>query len=244
MAKNIINEDLIEGLAFAGGYLGTACDDKQNSFKDLLHAIVANVFNDEDIKSMPEAEVQKKIDLTIQTLENIAKSCIDEENMVIHYDEAKLAKMIKENGLEYVDHPIAGIIYYVALKMGYDFAPEHQDFCSKGRFELKRANKNQPLNIDLKLVKCQPMTDKKMAISIILTVSEDNDRYIEEGKICKVDQYALIKQNEELAKLMSDIILAPSIEKKATLIAEDKNIETVAAEIFPSMCGNKEGKTK
>ena len=126
-------------------------------------------------------------------LENIAKSCIDEENMVIHYDEEKLAKMIKENGLEYVDQPIAGIIYYVALKMGYDFAPEHQDFCSKGRFELKRANKNQPLNIDLKLVKCQPMTDKKMAISIILTVSEDNDRYIEEGKICKVDQYDLIK---------------------------------------------------
>ena len=96
MAKNIINEDLIEGLAFAGGYLGTACDGKQKSFQDLLHAIVANVFNDEDIKSMPEAEVQKKIDLTIQTLENIAKSCIDEENMVIHYDEAKLAKMIKE----------------------------------------------------------------------------------------------------------------------------------------------------
>lgn len=243
MAKNIVNEELIMGLSYAGGFLGTSCDDKQKSFQDLLRAIFANVIN-EDSKSMSEEEAQKKIDATRQVLEDIAKSFIDTENMVIHYDEEKIAKITKENGLKYVDDEMFGIIYYVALQMGYDLAVEHQNFRSKGKYDAKFANQNKPLNTDLKLVKCQPVTDKQMAISIILTVSEDNDRYIEEGKICKVDQFALIKQNEELAKVMSDIILVPSAEKKATLIAEDDNIEAVAAEVFPSMFRKKEDRTK
>ena len=243
MAKNIINENLLMGLTFAGGYWGLSCDDKQQSFKDLLYAISANVFN-EDTKNMSEVDAQKKIDSTRQILEEIAESCIDVENMVIHYDEEKIAKMTKEHGLEYADNAMAGIIQYVALKMGYDLASEWQDFRSKGKFEAKKENGNKPLCIDLKLEKCQPVTDKEMAISIIMTVSEDNDRFIEEGKISKIDQFGLIRQNEELAKLMADIILATSAEKKAALIQEDKDIEAKAEEIFPSRSGKKDDKIK
>ena len=204
MAKNIINENLLMGLTFAGGYWGLSCDDKQQSFKDLLYAISANVFN-EDTKNMSEVDAQKKIDSTRQILEEIAESCIDVENMVIHYDEEKIAKMTKEHGLEYADNAMAGIIQYVALKMGYDLAPECQDYCTKDVWEPKQPPYN-PRKDDLRIVKCKPITDKQMATSVIVTVTEYNDDLIEEGKVVKGCEGSFIRENEELIKLLEDIV--------------------------------------
>ena len=204
MAKNIINEELIEKLMRCGHYHGAnGCDYKQTAFGNYLYAIYNVALR--DASHLSENVAQARIDRTISKLEDIAKSCIDTDNMVIHYDEEKVEKMAEARGLTNVGALMPYVIQYVALKMGYDLAPECQDYCTKDVWEPKQPPYN-PRKDDLRIVKCKPITDKQMATSVIVTVTEYNDDLIEEGKVVKGCEGSFIRENEELIKLLEDIV--------------------------------------
>lgn len=204
MAKNIINEKLVKNLMRCGGYHGdNGCDYKQTAFGNYLYAIYnVALYN---APQLTENAKQMRIDSAISKLEDIAKSCIDTDNMVIHYDEEKIEKMAERRGLSNVGALMPYVIQYVALKMGYDLAPECQDYCTKDVWEPKQSPYN-PRKDDLRIVKCKPITDKQMAASVIVAVTEHNDDLIEEGKVVKGCEGSVIRENEELIKLLEDIV--------------------------------------
>ncbi|MBP3619532.1 MAG: hypothetical protein J6J24_02605 [Clostridia bacterium] len=193
--KNILSKNVVETLYRCGDYHGSnGCDYRETSFGNYLYTI-SNIALREGTANKSEEYLQGKIDLAIEIIEDLAKTYIDEDNMCINFDESEFSKM--GANFSFNSGLMPYVIHYVALKNGFDFAPQHQEFCRVDMWDI-----NGPVKMDVKLIHCAPITDEEMVKSTVNTIIKYNQWILENGGVEERYKWTYEKDIKKLEKLI------------------------------------------